>query len=335
MAELTAFRDAIVVPLSQTDPEKWPMRSGRVAKVVGNELAREFFADVAQLQGEGWTRSQIAALFGNPSRLWRFAHHLLAGLRAAGASLSEQQESMLTLLDLAAALKVDRDFADGRNLILTGPQIAELEQRARGIGDDGRAAVEALARRAHRAAAALWSYAEALYFVAHELGVEIHGPYAGRDGSVVVVRDFFRPAPSELWPELKGLLSFEHIQVVVVYDRFDGWLDVYNNLYLGPSFSLIPHTKAAGVWRDGVLLSINDLDQLCRDASSVIAELSRLVESWAIVDVARRYVDVFWWRKRELALAARGAWRPPGDVLERITDEAIPAGSSQNPTAAH
>jgi hypothetical protein len=173
-----------------------------------------------------------------------------------------------------------------------------------------------------------------MYFVAHELGVEIHGPYPLPNGSVLLVRDFFRLQPIELWPQaLDRDLDFELLRIAVVYERFDGWFDVYNNLYLEPEFQLLPQTRAARAWRDGDRLAKADLEGLCTRASGIIRSVAGEVESWSLEQVARKYAEVMWWRKRELALAARGDWRPARALIERITEDVLPPATAKNPTA--
>src|SRR5689334_2123125 len=97
---LENFRDSIIVPLGNTDAEKWPIRAGRVVKLVADSLADEFFTDLTTLTNSGWSRQEIAELFGTPTRLWRLSHHLLQGLRMRGAPLEDQQDAILAILDL-------------------------------------------------------------------------------------------------------------------------------------------------------------------------------------------------------------------------------------------
>jgi hypothetical protein len=330
-AELAEFRDTVVVPLSHTDPEKWPIRSGRVMSVVGGALAEEFMADVEALRAHGWSRADIADCFGNPSRIWRFSHHLLQGLRSAGASRSAQRNTVLLLLDLIGEMKHGSPFlVNGANLWLQPAAAAELEAQLAGVGQSGD--LMRLSQVAHRTAATLWSYAECLYFVAHEIGVEIHGPYPSADGSVLLVRDYFRPDPVELWPEFDSFLEYTSLRMVTRYNAFSGELDVYNNLYLGATESLPAQTSSVLVLRDGEPLDLSDLEEIQRAASNMIATVVSEVDNWDLVTVSRRYAEIFWWRKRELALAARGQWRPSEEVLALIRADAIPDASSKSPS---
>lgn len=327
---LGKFRDSIVIPLSQTDPEKWPIRSGRVTSLVSDQLAAEFFGDVRKLMGEGWAISEIAELFGNPSRIWRMSHHLLQGLRAERVDEQQIRESMLLLLGMVAALKIGGPFTiSGANLLCDR---AEVQRIAGLVSDAGRIPVSK-SRLVHSFAASLWSYSEAIYFVAHEMGVEFHGPYETSEGEVLVVRDFFRPAPKVLWPEIENFLSFDRIRIAVTYVDLDGWLDVYNNFYFRQEGPALP-SRASGavVWCDDRKLSESDMREVRARAGAVISDVVGLVESWPLVEVARRYAMLFWWRKRELAEAAQHQWQPSEDVVGRITEASLPPEASSSPT---
>jgi hypothetical protein len=328
MEKLSGLRDALVVPLSQTDAEKWPIRSGRVVKLVAREMAEEFFGDLDRLRAQGWSDQRLAGLFEHPSRLWRFAHHLLNGVRAADASIADQRRAMIELVALIEQLKVGSPFCEtGANVVIDDEEVLEL--------CDELAQEEEIAdpAAAHRCAATLWSCAEAMYFVAHELGVEIHGPYSLPDGGKLLIRDFFSLQPTELWPEARNEhLDFELLRIAVIYRRFDGWFDVYNNLYLEPSFALVPESSVVAAWRDGERLATEDLEGLCREGSTTIRTVAGMVESWSLEEVARKYAEVLWWRKRELALAARGEWRPDPSLLARFTEDALPPPAARNPT---
>ena len=330
VAALMEFRDSIIVPLVNTDAEKWPIRAGRVTRLVADSLAEEFFGDLALLANRGWSRREIAELFGTPTRLWRLSHHLLQGLRMRSASLQEQQDAMLAILGLVAELKGGSPFLVGdANLIMTEEAVADLFEQTKesGVPDDD------LRTWAHRSAGVLWSYAEALYFTAHELGVEVHGPYRMPGNQVLLVRDFFASSPRDLWPEVGGYANFDSIRIAVIYDDFRASMDVYNNLYLAEGVILPSRAAGISLWRNGSVIDAAEIRQLCVTATDVITQVATTVESWSLLEIARRYVELFWWRKRELSLAARDEWRPNAAIMARVTEDAIPPSSASNASA--
>jgi hypothetical protein len=330
VATLENFRDSIIVPLVNTDAEKWPIRAGRVVRLVADSLSEEFFSDLAVLAERGWSHREIADLFGTPTRLWRLSHHLLQGLRMRSASLQEQQDAILAILDLVAELKGGSPFlVDDANLILTEEAASDLYDKTKEAGIPN----EGVRNWAHRSAGVLWSYAEALYFTAHELGVEVHGPYRMPGNQALLVRDFFASSPKDLWPEVDEFADFDSLRIAVIYDDFRASMDIYNNLYLAEGATLPSQAVGISLWRNGSMIDSDELRRLCMAASDVIIRVATTVEAWSLLEIARRYVEVFWWRKRELSLAARGEWRPDGAIMARVTEDAIPPASTSNASA--
>lgn len=104
----------------------------------------------------------------------------------AGYSLEQQRQHILTLLSMIRSLKQDSEFVEGgRNLILSDAEARRLAQT------DMLKAEVVVSRTLHNCFGMMWAYAEALHFVAHELSVEMHGPYPYDRDTVVVVAIFF------------------------------------------------------------------------------------------------------------------------------------------------
>src|SRR5579859_2790875 len=155
---LSHFRESVILPLANTDADKWPIRSGRISRLCLDEFSREFFDDIHLLQEQQWTTSSIAALFGTPSRLWRMSHHLLNGLRLLSASLEVQQQAILTLLEIISYLKYGDLFcADGTNIIWSPTQAIRIGSDLQPMKGHN------VAKFVHQLGGVLWAYAESLY----------------------------------------------------------------------------------------------------------------------------------------------------------------------------
>lgn len=314
---LLHFRDSIVEPLANTDADKWPIRSGRIGRLCLDEFSSEFFTDIQTLYERGMSTQEIAALFEKPTRLWRMSHHLLNGLRLLSATKKEQQKAILTLLDLIKPLKYGDIFCrDGTNTIWPPQIVAAITSLLPVESQD-------IARLIHRLAGTLWAYAESLYFVAHELSVEIHGPYTLSNGYYLFVRDFSHFHPDELWLSTDALLPQRSVRIMIVYKQFHGHLDVYNNLYLDPGMRLTEEAVSYAVLIDDHAASTQEIQQLIQSASNVIQAVSTLVDSWSLEQTAHQYVHIFWWRKAVLSKALEKDWSPPQKVLRRVVAENI------------
>ncbi|MDQ2902134.1 MAG: hypothetical protein M3Y81_01095 [Chloroflexota bacterium] len=328
---LLRFRDSVIVPLANTDADKWPIRSGRISRLCLDAFSREFFADLQELQQRGMSLEQCAALFGNPSHLWRMSHHLLNGLRLLSTPLEAQQQAMLALLDMIASLKYGDPFcSDGSNCVWSPGQAMEeaaalpaqppVEENAR------------TSQAVHRLAGMLWAYAESLYFVAHEISVEIHGPYRLPNGQQMLVRDFFNLHPCALWPEVHSLLTgYGTVRILTAYRQFHAHLDVYNNLYLDPGVRLADETTASVVLLGGRPAGIAQIERLIQETGHAIKDISGQVDAWSLEHIARHYIAIFWWRKAALREALHENWRPPQDVLDRVAAGKIADPATSNP----
>lgn len=324
---LINFRDAISIPLANTDADKWPIRSGRVGGLVLDEFSRELIDDIESLENKGYTLQQIASLFGTPSRIWRMSHHVLTGLRLLRIPIGEQRRTILFLMDIVSALKHNDPFCiSGKNIIWDDTQINERSSQVLHSTDI------ALHRLVHQLSGVLWSYAESLYFVAHELSVEVHGPYVSADGNLLLVRDFFRLKPTALWEDAISFVPFEKVQIIISYSNFEGWFDAYNNLYLNAGFRLSDHVNGYLAIKDGKVIGSEEMREMIAQAARTISRVSSLIKSWSIEEKARHYCFIFWWRKAELRTALDLDWKPNNKILDRITDDSIPDPAITNPS---
>jgi len=324
---LLRFRESIIIPLANTDADKWPIRSGRISRLCLDEFSSEFFEDIHFLRQQNMSEPSIAALFRTPTHLWRMSHHLLNGLRLLSATLETQQQAMLTLLEIISYLKYGDLFcSDGANIIWSPAQFAETMDDLQPIEDP------CAARLAHQLAGILWAYAESLYFVAHELSVEIHGPYKVPGGASLLVRDFFDLQPYPLWPSIDSLVSHQTVRIMIMYKHLDVHLDVYNNLYIDSGKRLIDEASCYQVLIDGHTASLSQIQQLILEASRVIEVISNEVNSWSLEQIARQYIHIFWWRKAVLSKALQKDWRPSEKVLQRVVERKLPDPTTANPS---
>lgn len=210
--DLKDFASAIAVPLSNTDPDKWPIRAGRVGKFCLGEFSEEFFSDVAELKRKKWSMEKIAKLFDNPSHLWPMAHHLLTGFKMNNLPLEKQQENILNFIELEKNLKYGNPFCKDKKNIVWSPK--ELVINTKNMNND-----ISKSKLVHILSGILWSYAEVMYFVANDVALEIHGPYKLKDGCDVLVRDLINLHPKELWPSIKSFLPYEKITVITAYKK--------------------------------------------------------------------------------------------------------------------
>lgn len=308
---LEKFRDQVFVPLLNTDPAKWPIRSGRIGHIILDLFSSEFFKDVEELRGRGMTIAQIGRLFHNPTRLWRMSHHLLRGLQMASFSLEEQRKHILTLLDMIRPLKYDGEFVhEGKNLLYSPFDLDRVKEQGLQKSKTNESHL------VHNLAGLLWSYVETLYFVAHEISMEIHGPYDYDVRSAMVIRDYFNLRPLELWPDCK-LIRCDSVRIICVYTDLQVEFDVYNNPYLRKG-RYVDHLNAFRFEVDGRLADVSMISSLSDELSTVIKAVIQKVDQWELLEVGRKYADIFWYRKKPLCDALGKDWKPPQEVMKRF-----------------
>lgn len=321
--QLKDFAEAVAVPVGLTDSAKWPVRAGTVIFPVRNILVREFLEQVEASGILGYPDKWRAA-FDGPTQLWRTSHHLLNGLMDDGFDKSVIASKILVLIEGIAALNNGHYFERlGKHIMLDD---ADVQQAVSVDMIEGKTQ----ARKALMLAGLLWSYSETNFFVAHELTCEYHGPYVLADGTYAVIREFKNLKPTELWEnrDYNGLP--EYIRVITIHNNtLEIGFDAYNNLYDEKG------TMAASLLRGCALADGHALSE--EEISDLIAVISEKVESFAAevnamdsLSVARKYMEVFWYRKKSLTDYMGISWKPAKE-LYTVLEEGLKVGPKKPP----
>jgi hypothetical protein len=326
---LAAYVIAATIPRERTDRRKYPIYVGRIAPLGMDLLALEVEEALRRLDERGFSSAEIAAAFGNPTRILRAVHTFNEGLIQAGASKERRQALVLRLLRLAQELKAgDVLCRDGNNLVLS---TAEAEELAREVDA---APAAPLAEAFQALAACLWSAAEGLYFACHGVAREQHGVYPLADGRALIVRDYRELAPADLWPDLPPL-SQPAIRLSACHrpDPEVEW-DVFNNLYLnGPH--LAETLDAVAVTTEGRgSLPMDEVAAVTQELLALVTALAERIDSWDEHEVARQYLRVLWWQARPLKLLLEEDWRPPEEAFRRLDSTGVGAHSDRQPVAS-
>jgi len=335
--QLKDFAAALAVPVGQTDSNKWPVRAGTVIFPVRNILVREF---LEQIEKSGIIGNPTAwrKAFDGPSQLWRMSHHLINGLVDDGVEKSVIAEKILLLLEGIAALNNGHYFERlGNHIILDKATINDLIESGLEYQIP-----KPNSRKLLMLSGLLWSYAETNYFVAHELTCEYHGPYELPNG-YAVVRDFKNLCPKELWESRDYSDSPDYIRIITLHNNtLNIRFDAYNNMYDGydeeeileigkrkPKATLFPSLLCGSVFADGTFLSENDVDNLINVYSEKVIKFSSEVDNFELQEIARKYMEVFWYRKKSLADYIGVSWKPSKELYP-ILSEAIAKGQPKS-----
>ena len=316
--QLKDFAKAVAIPVGLTDSAKWPVRSGSVIFPVRNIMVHEF---LSQVESSGITGkpAEWRKAFDGATQIWRNSHHLVNGLLDDNIDKNIIAKRILLLLEGVAALSNNHYFdALGSHLVMTDDETHKafsIETRIAKPNDKKLLSLSGL----------LWSYSEANYFVAHELMCEYHGAYKLPGGGFMFVRDFKNLKPIELWNEREYSGIPEYIRIVTFHDStLNIKFDVYNNLY-DEHGTLAPSFTGGYAYADGQALTGNDLIGLIETISEKIVTFADEVDSMPKQDIAHKYLEIFWYRKKSLADYMGIDWRPSAELFE-VQDAGIAEG---------
>ncbi|MDR0917916.1 MAG: hypothetical protein LBM93_01490 [Oscillospiraceae bacterium] len=321
--QLKDFALAMSVPVGLTDGNKWPVRAGTVIFPVRNTLVHEFIGQIKQAgiigDADKWRQA-----FDNPTQLWRMSHHLINGLLDDEVDKHEIAETILTFLEGVAALNYDHYFERiGKHIIFTDKMLSEAM-------DVNMITDKKIARKALMLSGLIWSYSEANYFVAHELICEYHGAYPLPDGNFAVVRDLINFSPVELWGNRDYSGMPNKARVITVHDKtLDIGFDAYNNLF-DDSGTMASSLLSASVIVDDKVLSVDEIDSYISLFSDRVTSFSDEVNAMSKNEIAHKYMEIFWYRKKSLADYMGVPWKPAAE-LHRVLDEGLEKGPVKKP----
>lgn len=176
----------------------------------------------------------------------------------------------------------------------------------------------------------LWAYSEAPFFVAHDIAMEEHGLY-GYNSKRIMFRDFFNLKPAELWPECSEF-PFNEIRIICVYnERFNVDFDVFYNTYPNQG-NVIEDLEEFYIEADDSRLELVDIHKITNSSAKIIESISKKIESMNEMEIAKKYADIFWYRKKPLRDALGKDWKPPKEIYTKIEQGEIKPEIKRNPT---
>jgi hypothetical protein len=312
--KIQAYKQSLKSAWGYNDYNDWPVKFNSVMHLFLEEFAQEVLDDLEEIRAQGIPPQAVARAFFNPARIYRLINPVLFGMKKLGRSLKQQREITVCLLDLVKQLKYGSEFnEDGINIIL-GPK--ELDAVRREIpftrADENSSAL------LQRFCGVMWSYTEAIFFRAHDVTKEIHGPYYV-SGSLhnLLIREYMNLNPSRMWRDIP-LLPFQSISVYAEYSPdLELSIDSYNHLFLrngNYKNDLISYAIRCG----DELLDINALPKIINMMIETIKHVHQWADRSSWHEITRRYADIYWYRKKPLRDILGLDWTVPEAVYEKI-----------------
>jgi hypothetical protein len=241
---------------------------------------------------------------------------LISGLLDDKSEKSKIAETILVLLEGIAALSNNHYFERiGNHLIFDESTLAETVNVPL---IDGKAE----ARSILALCGIVWAYSETNFFVAHELTCEYHGAYSIGNGKFAVVRDFINLSPTELWSERDFAGLPNKIRAVTIHDcTLDIGFDAYNNLF-DDNGTMGQSLIGGAVTSDGKVLSIGEICSLTGIFANKVTAFANEIDAMTKNEIARKYMEVFWYRKKSLTDYLGIDWNP-SDELYSVLEEGL------------
>jgi len=295
----------------------WPVSSSELFPLYSDVQAIQVYERFMKLLDRGLSLREIAGLFPTASAMrFLLATTLVVGLKVA---------RMLRLLDITKEelgefvclfLKALRERQPVDPLLLEGRNLAWSEDTVQAIIGELEWLKPEDLRYVPRLIVSLDSLIWSLYYdIFTAAGMDIHGPYDASgvlgSGRVVLVREYFDLAPSELWPEVKG---FEPRQVTVylvyraAYPRVDYLLHVHSDKPLAKSLEGCAVQSPA-------LIGVREMEDL---ASSVAVAQAARVAGMSKLNQLRKGIEISYYMLRGFFGYFGESWR---DLARQATED--------------
>lgn len=313
--KIDLYRQSLLRAWGFRDYNDWPVKLNSVFHLFLEEFGEEFWSDLKYLEEEKkMSLQEISMMFNNPARIYRLIDFLIFGFRRKHRPLEFQRKMVLKLLSMVKALKYGSEFnEDGKNIIYNPEKVSQVASKL----SKSRCNLEESAL-IHRFCGLLWAYTEAIFFRAHDLTKEIHGPYfLNEQYQNIIVKEYLNLRPQEIWPGAK-LIPVSTIKIFKDYDPILKLsIDSLNHIYhLGGNY--IPNIKNYYIEIDGKEGTAGDLNALIPVIAQVITENVSVVDRMSWNEKVLKYSEIFWYRKKTLREATGKSWQIPQVVREQI-----------------
>lgn len=309
------YRESIARAWSHGDSNSWPIKLNAAFHLFLKDFGEELLADISHLETSGYSLRRIAKLFYNPARIYRLIDSTVYSMRRNRYPLAEQRRVVLKLLAMVKSLKSGSEFSeDGCNIIYDQQVASEMMTAKPFAPVRGKQESQLI----HRFCGVMWAYTESIFFRAHDVTKEIHGPYLINDGrQKLIVKEYLNLRPTAIWPRIT-LLPCDTIKLYKVYDdSLSLRIDALNHVYYEGG-SLIPGLKHYRVEVDGHEMKSETLSQFLPVIQRTIVDISDHIEAINWNERVMKYAEIFWFRKKPLREARGLDWRVPQSVRRNI-----------------
>lgn len=313
-SQLDKYKKSLESAWGYNDYNDWPVKVNSIMHLFLIQFATETLEDIQEIGDSEEKVKKLLELFGNPARIYRIIDPVIFGMKRMQKPLDFQRKIVLSMLDYVRQMKVGSPFnEEGCNLILSSEQVSAIESQYGYEKADSEAAAII-----QRFCGIMWAYTESIFFRAHEVTKEVHGPYLLEDGNQLLIREYLNLQPKYLWDDTVPLLNYHKIAIYAVYNSdLHLRIDSYNHLFLdGGNYKddMVKYRIIA----DGKVLSAEELLVLLEEAMKTIMHIHNWTDQqdWRVL--ANKYADIYWYRKSPFRQVNGKEWTVPQSVREQI-----------------
>lgn len=290
---LAKYKESLRSAWGYNDYNDWPIKVNSIMHLFLKEFALECLEDIEEIERRGIELKEVTALFNNPARLYRLIDPIIFGMKRSGIPLETQRNIVCKLLDMITLMKSGDEFnEEGKNIIMNQEELVSyLTNIDFSLVSQNDAVV------IQKFCGMMWAYTESIFFRAHEVTKEIHGPYELEDGRQMIIREYLNLQPDFLWGDMVPFLKYKNITVTAVYDKeLKVRLDSYNHLFLERG-NYITSLISCNILGDGKTIDTSELSELLVTAERAIGTIHEWtsVQNWRVL--ANKYADIYWYRK--------------------------------------
>ena len=312
--KLTKYKESLKSAWGYNDYNDWPIKVNSIMHLFLKEFAQECLEDIEEIEKRGINLKEVTTLFNNPARLYRLIDPVIFGMKRMGLSLAVQRSVVCKLLNMVTIMKAGDEFnEDGKNIIMNQDEFATYLSKIalHPTRHDGAVIIQ-------KFCGIMWAYTESIFFRAHEVTKEIHGPYELGAGRQMIIREYLNLQPDFLWGNMVPFLKYKNITVSTVYNKeLKIRLDSYNHLFLECG-NYITSLMNCNILGDGKPIEMNELCELLVAAEQTINTIHEWTseQDWRVL--ANKYADIYWYRKSPFRQILKKDITVPECVREKI-----------------
>jgi len=326
--KLQAYKHSLKSAWGYNDYNDWPIKFNSIMHLFLEDFAREVMDDLDEIEKQGIPPLDVARAFSNPARIYRLINPVLYGMKKLSCSLSRQREITIYLLGLVKHLKYGSEFnEDGVNIILSPEELDAVYREIPFTRADANSS-----SMLHRFCGIMWAYTEAIFFRAHDVTKEIHGPYNSGSAGNLLIRHYMKLNTDKIWNNIP-LLPYRDICVYTEYSPgLDLSIDSYNHLFLLRG-NYVNDLLSYAIQCNDDMLSIGDLPEIINAAVNTIKHIHQWADNASWREITKKYAEIYWYRKKALRDILGLDWTVPGHVYEKIDNGEKDARREKNLTA--